>query len=98
LQPNGAGIGNLPLRIVPASMTMTTLGCPLLTYGQLFFVDFNTGTTIDNIYGLTGITHSITPGKFESQLQLTFYDSYGKFEGAPTITEYIKNLPIADTK
>lgn len=98
LQPNGAGVGNLPLRIIPASMGMTTLGCPLLTYGQLFFVDFNTGTTVDNIYGLTGITHTISPGKFESQLTLTFYDAYGKFEGAPTITEFVKNMQIPDEK
>lgn len=94
LQPNGAGGGGLPLRVIPASMTMTTLGCPLLSFAQLFFIDFNTGTTIDNIYGLTGITHSIMPGKFESALTLTFYDAYGKYEAAPTVTNYIKQMKI----
>lgn len=94
LQPGGAGSGGLPLRVIPASMTMTTLGCPLLSFAQIFFIDFNTGTTIDNLYGLTGITHTIMPGKFESNLTLTFYDAYGKFEAAPTITNYIKSMQI----
>ncbi len=92
LQPNGSGVGGLPLRIIPASMTMTTMGCPLLTFGQLYFIDFNTGTTIDNIYGLTGVVHTIAPGKFESNMTLTFYDAYGKFEGAPSIIEYTKQV------
>lgn len=94
LQPNGSGAGGLPLRIIPASLGMTTMGCPLLTFGQLFFVDFSTGTTADNIYGLTGITNLIAPGKFESNLTLTYYDSYGKFEGAPQIVDYMKQIEL----
>lgn len=94
LQPNGSGIGGLPLRIIPAAMTMTSLGCPLLTYAQQFFVDFNTGTTVDNVYVVTGLTHNIVPGKFESQLTLSFYDAYGKFEGAQTVTDYVKKMQI----
>lgn len=98
LQPNGSDVGGLPLRVVPASMTMTTFGCPLLTYGQQFFIDFNTGTTIDNIYLITGLSHTITPGKFESNLTLTFYDAYGKFFGAPTVTEYVKSMQVPTAK
>jgi hypothetical protein len=92
LQTNGSDVGGLPLRIVPASMTMTTLGCPLLSYAQIFFIDFNTGTTIDNLYSLTGITHTITPGKFESQLTLTFADAYGKYFAAPSVVDYAKSI------
>ncbi len=98
LSPNGSDVGGLPLRIVPASMTLTTLGCPLLTYAQMFFIDFNTGTTIDNIYGLTGLTHTIHPGKFESTLTLTFADAYGKFFGAPTIVDYVKGMQVPAAK
>lgn len=96
LQPNGAGVGGLPLRVIPASLSMTTLGCPLLLYGQFYFIDFNTGTTLDNMYGLTGIQHSITPGKFESSMTLTFYDAYGKFEAAPTVTDYVKRMQLPE--
>ncbi len=94
ISTNGSDVGGLPLRIIPASMTMTTLGCPLLSYAQIFFIDFNTGTTIDGLYNLTGITHTITPGKFESQMTLTFADAYGQFFGAPSITDYFKSLKV----
>jgi len=94
LQSNGSDVGGLPLRIVPASMSLTTFGCPLLMFGQMFFIDFNTGTTVDNIYGLTGITHTLTPGKFESNMTLTFADAYGKFFGAPTIIDYVKSMQV----
>lgn len=93
ISTNGSDVGGLPLRIVPASMTLTTHGCPLLTYAQTFFVDFNTGTTIDNLYSITGLTHTISPGKFESQLTLTFSDAYGKFFGThQRIIDYFTGL------
>lgn len=97
-QPNGGGIGGMPLRIVPAAMQMHTLGCPLLSFAQLFFVDFSTGTTADNIYGITGLTHTIAPGKFETQLNLTFYDAYGRYENVPTVVDFLKQLKIPAAK
>lgn len=97
-QPNGGGIGGMPLRIVPASMQMHTLGCPLLNFAQLFFVDFNTGTTADNLYGITGLTHTISPGKFETQLTFTYYDAYGRYENLPTLTDFIKQLEVPQSK
>lgn len=90
LSSNGSDVGGLPLRVIPASLTLTSLGCPLLTYAQMFFVDFNTGTTIDNVYALTGLTHTIAQGKFESQLTLTFADAYGQFFGAEKVSDYFK--------
>lgn len=88
--PNGAGTGGLPLRIVPASLSMPTLGCPLVQLGQIFFVDFSTGTTADNLYILTGLTHALAQGKFESNWQLTPYDAYGRYEGAPNVLDYFR--------
>lgn len=90
MAPNGAGSGGLPLRIIPASMSMSTFGCPLFNYGQFFFVDFNTGTTADNIYGITGLTHTFGPGSFDTQVTFSFYDAYGHYEGAPSIVDYLK--------
>lgn len=91
-QPNGSGAGGLPLRIIPAEMTMATLGCPTLAYAQVFFVDFNTGTSADNIYVVKGYTHSISPGKFETSIQFAFKDAYARYEGAPTKKEYLENV------
>jgi hypothetical protein len=82
--PSGGAVGNLPLRVIPAALTMKTLGCPLLNYSQRFFVDFNTGTTLDNIYGISGLTHALSPGKFDSSLTMAFFDAYGSYESART--------------
>jgi hypothetical protein len=89
--PNGAGTAGLPLRIVPASLSMPTLGCPLVNLGQIFFVDFGTGTTADNLYILTGLTHALQPGKFETSWSMTFYDAYGRYEGAPNVIDFFKS-------
>lgn len=88
--PNGAGVAGLPLRIIPASLTMPTIGCPLVNLGQLFFVDFGTGTTADNLYILTGLTHTLQPGKFETAWTMTYYDAYSKYEGAPNVIDYFR--------
>jgi hypothetical protein len=79
-QPNGSGVGDLPLRIIPGSLTINSLGCPLVEYMQQFFVDLGTGTTADNLYNVTGLTHTFSPGKFATQIKFTFADAYGRYE------------------
>lgn len=93
IMPNGSGVSGLPLRVIPATLSMSTLGCPLAQMAQIFFVDFNTGTSIDNLYVVTGLTHTITPGKFETQWTWGYYDAYGVFEGAPNVLDVIKSIP-----
>jgi hypothetical protein len=46
------------------------LGCPLLQFGQSFYVDFGTGTSADNIYTVTSFSHKITPGDFSTSAKL----------------------------
>lgn len=86
--PRGSGAAGLPLKITPVSMTMRTLGCPIINFAQLFFIDQNTGTTIDNRYGVVGLTHEMKPGNFQTSIQFALYDSYAKFESIviPEIT------------
>lgn len=76
--------GGLPLRSVPMQVTMTTLGVPTSQLYQTFFLDFNTGTTIDNIYNCTQLQHSISPGKFMTNWTFAYTDGYGKFSSPPT--------------
>lgn len=95
-QPNGGGTMGLPLRVVPAQITINSLGCPLARYAQAFFLDCNTGTTVDNRIGVTGITHTISPGRFETTLNASWWDSYGTFESSPTLLNFVKNLQIPD--
>lgn len=78
--PEGLAPGNLPLRTLPSRATVTTFGCPLIHYMQQFFVDFGTGTTIDNIYGVNKLDHEIAPGKFDTKMELVPLDAYGRYE------------------
>jgi hypothetical protein len=92
VQPNGAGFGNMPIRVVPATMTMSSLGCPLANPAQLYFFNFGTGTTIDNFYILTHITHQFGPGKFETNWTFGYSDAYARIEGAPIFVDSLKKF------
>ena len=70
----------LPARMMPMQLTMEVIGCPLINFMQQFFIDFGTGTSIDNIYAVTGVDHIIQPGKFITKLKFVPLDAYGKYE------------------
>ena len=69
---------NLPLVILPTQASVEIFGCPWVNFGQQIFLDFETGTTLDNRYVVTGITHDLTPGKFTTKLTLTYADNFGQ--------------------
>ena len=79
MTPAGMGPGNLPMMIYPTQLTMTTIGCPLMEYMQQFFIDFGTGTSVDNIYHAVGVIHKFGQGVFETSLKFKFVDAYGTF-------------------
>ena len=90
--PPGTGIegpGGLPLRTIPASLSMSTVGCPAARCYQQYFVDLGTGTSLDNLYTCTQVTHKIDPGKFETSMTFAFSDGYGKYTSPPTITSIL---------
>lgn len=95
-EPNGSAIGGIPLRVIPAQLDANTFGCPLFNINQQFFFDFQTGTTVDNIYLLTHLTHTIKPGKFESHIKMVPLDAYGVYESVTEKVEQIKNY-LKDT-
>jgi hypothetical protein len=90
--PNGSGQWGFPVRVIPAQLNMTSLGNPLATMAQMYFIDFQTGTTLDNLYIVTGLTHTISPGKFESSWQFGYADAYGVWEGSQQFTAWLQNL------
>lgn len=92
MEPNGSAVGNLPVRVIPATMQMTSLGCPLAHPAQLYYVEFGTGTTVDNLYILTHITHTFGPGKFETSWQFGYSDGYARYEAMPTIMSEFSSL------
>lgn len=79
LEPNGESPGGLPLQVIPCDLTVACLGCPLLEYGSKFFVDFGTGTTIDNYYFVTGLSHKFEMGSFSTDIKFSPYDGWGRY-------------------
>jgi len=70
----------IPLRVLPAQATIETIGCPWINFNQGIFLEFGTGTTVDNLYTVTGISHSITKESFRTNVKLAYGDAYGSFE------------------
>jgi len=97
-------MNSAPMWVIPAQASAQIIGCPLVNFSQLVFLDFNTGTSIDNMYFINGIRHSISPGKFTTDLTLIQKDVYSQFEAQATAIqsffESINNFDkaIADAK
>jgi hypothetical protein len=72
----------LPIRMMPMQVSGQSMGCPLLSHGQQFFIDMGTGTSADNVYAVSGLDHSIEPGKFTTKFKLIPIDAFGKYESA----------------
>lgn len=89
-EPNGSAAGGIPLRVIPTQLDINTFGCPLFNINQQFFVDFQTGTTVDNIYLLTHLTHTIKQGKFETHIKMVPLDAYGVYESVTAKIDQIK--------
>jgi len=56
--------------VIPSTLNITMFGMPLMNYGQQFFANLDTGTTADNIYVTTGLSHRISPDSFTTTLSL----------------------------
>jgi len=83
---------NFYTRIVPGKITMESLGFPLAEVHQMFFIDANTGTDIDNLYNVSSISHNIEPGGFKTTYELSSADSYGAHENIYREINRIKNI------
>jgi len=60
------------VKVIPASLNVTTFGCPLIEYGQQYYMDLQTGTTADNLYAITNINHTLSAGQFDTSFTMTF--------------------------
>lgn len=68
--------GNIPLRITPMNLSLTTLGCPIARNYQSFFIDFGTGTQLDNRYKVVELNHNLSPGKFVTTWKFIYDNAY----------------------
>lgn len=96
LSPTGLTRANLPLMVLPATVSLTMAGCPLIYFMQMFFIDFGTNTTADNIYAVTKLSHEISRGRFETKADLIIYDAWGRYNTlAAQIGVAIQKLDMA---
>jgi len=56
--------------ILPSNVTLSMLGNVCINRGQTFYVDFNTGTTLDNSYTVQAVSHALRPGSFTTSATL----------------------------
>ena len=89
---------DVPLNILPNHVDLEMIGCPIIDFGQMMFLDFITGTSVDNIYNVTGITHNISQGQFTTRVKVTYGDIYGKYVAAAGNLAGIINSPAAATR
>mgnify|MGYP003637093531 CR=1 FL=1 len=78
--PSGDIDDGLPLRTFPASLTVEMYGCPFINFGQQYFIDFATGTTVDDIYAVNEITHRFKPGEFTTSVKFIPMMKYGQYQ------------------
>ena len=95
---SGEDVGGLPLRVTPTELSISCFGCPLIDFGQQIFCDFNTGTTIDNIYGVVGYSHSFAQGKFDTEIKLAPLDAYGTYQSLQSVVENASRVIRAQTE
>ena len=78
--PDGGTDDGLPLRTFPGQLSMDIYGCPLINFGQQYFIDFGTGTTLDDVYAVTGVDHKFTPGSFVTSIKFVPLQKFGSYQ------------------
>ena len=59
------------ITVIPAKISFSMLGCPIVSRGQSVFVDLGTGTTLDNVYTVSSVSHNIDArGNFSTSVTL----------------------------
>lgn len=58
----------LPMQVNPFELELTTFGCPFFNFGQQYYFDFHTGTSMDALYRIGTISHDISPGQFKTSI------------------------------
>ena len=81
----------VPMRMMPADMGIDMLGNPNIKYMQKFFIKLGTGTNLDNLYGVSGLSHNITPDSFKTNIKLVAHSAYGIFNSLVSNIDDVKS-------
>jgi len=57
--------------VVPATISVSLIGCPFIARGSDIYIDTGTNTDLDNVFTVIGVTHTIVPGNFTTTLKLS---------------------------
>lgn len=86
INPNNSGDRGLPLYLMPTDVGMEVMGCPLIAYTSQYFIDFNTNTSIDDLWMVSGVDHKLSEGKFTTNIKFRPVSGYGHY------TNYLNQL------
>jgi hypothetical protein len=71
-QPGGTDlVDQEEVKVIPSTIQLQCLGLPVVQRGNQIYIDMMTGTTLDNIYAVQSVSHSIKAGEFSTSLTLT---------------------------
>lgn len=82
------------LFVIPATLSLTLPGMPLINRGQTYFVDFGTGTTLDNTYTVMTVKHSMRLGSFTTTVTLNVTNQGSIKSVASKLQTDLKQLEI----
>jgi hypothetical protein len=87
------------ITVIPAKLSFNMPGCPVVSRGQNLFVDLGTGTTLDNVYSVSSVSHNIdNRGNFTTSVSLA-PTSGGTVRGVSTKLERaLKKFTSATSK
>ena len=57
------------------SVDLELIGCPMLTVGSMYFIDFYTGTDVDNFYICKKVSHQIAGHSFKTSASFNLWMS-----------------------
>jgi hypothetical protein len=69
----------VPMQIIPAALSISTFGCPLFYPMQRFFVDFGTGTSLDNVYYVISTDTNIGSGGYKTDVKFAYSAGFATF-------------------
>lgn len=69
----------VPMLVVPSQLSISTIGCPLFSPMQRLFMDFGTGTSIDNLYHVISFDSTIGKDGFKTDVKLGFADGFAAY-------------------
>ncbi len=95
-QENASVVNDLEeLTVVPATVSFKTFGMPFIFRGNQIYIDFGTNTTLDNIYTVKSVKHSIQSGQFQTSVALIFA---GQGDVKSLAGEIQRTIDVLDSK